>query len=496
MSVTARVSTHHYVSQVGLPTGKYQVVPLYQGGAKGEPMHVEVVEGGATAISFGAEAVGGAEIRGDPLECADADHLSLYHIEAAGSLTLVARNPLMASCSWAIEGLRPGQSQVALQGRSGSGGRREFTVRTQSVSAIVLARPEVTVSGQVIYNGRPLAGARLEAFLTTNRAVQPDVVTIDAQGHYRMQLTAPGKYTFGIAGETGRRMPQTKTSELASGANTLDWSIRGGSMTVHLVGADPAAATRIVVTNQTATFNEIAGPGVTTVHREGLEFGQSLVYTSQDARQPRVSLGVQVAGLGEQNPESHVDLAMGTNSATIAVRGPAGERVDLEMTTSSRPGRASVQTGLTQGPRTDLSKAAAGSARVVSLASVPPGLPVLLRPPKAYVPICRVAPRDAAFDLTATTGKSVDLLVTVPHLRALSPVLGGLIGVEGSDCPVPLAQFDATPLSGYDEAYSAFRIHNFPLAQNLVWQVFRGRDEFRLPVHESQTAMVVLTFPR
>lgn len=250
------------VDFAGVPAGTYHVAPVYDGGIAGAARTFVVTSTATTVGAMPVEAVGAARIAAERAVCGNAAEVSIAAMTSAGPAG--AQTPLAparlvskdARCEMQVDGLPAGRYQVAYRSAIAGTGTAVFDVAAQGVSAVRVARPAITVSGQVRVNGRPVANAEL-TFTPAGDAQEGGTVAdvrTDAAGYYFVALSVSGEYVIGARSER-EVLGISRTAVVNRGDNAIDLTLSGGEITTGLAGWD----------GQTAILVRVAGGGLDVV---------------------------------------------------------------------------------------------------------------------------------------------------------------------------------------------------------------------------------------
>jgi hypothetical protein len=448
------------VSMPGLPDGAYTVTPLYAGGLTGLPVRASVTSARSVIVRLRREDVGAADVSAAPEACAAASGLVLKSVvgspQGTGIRSALLRIDDLTGCRWSLDGLPPGRYEAALRGGEGSAGSTDFVIHSQKRVDVAIAPAVARVSGVVRYRGEPVRNGRLDF---SPRAGGGSVrATLDSTGAYVVQLNREGEHIVTLRSD---RLLETRVATAVAGENVLDWNIAGRtSLTVHVDSRDGATATSLELRgrdgSQFWSHTSLASTD-SSAGWDAIPFGLYEVSASQGTRASPV---VTVA-LDETQPEVIVRLTLRESSATMVVRDEAGRPVSRVGFSMIRPTPEEISPG------------------VYALASVPRGMRLRLRPPAPYAPACRIATGDAVSEAVLRPGRQVRWTLPESHLGGLEE-FGGLLGVEGSDCDIPLGDFLSSKTVGRGERRNSFVILNFPADDELLLATSRGA--FRLVI--------------
>ena len=358
-------------------------------------------------------------------------------------------------CRWIIHGLVPGTYQVDLIQPEGSAGSSEpFAVRPNEIARVVIGRPTSRISGRISANGAPLAGVSLEIG-PKDRRWGTTSVTTDANGRYAAFLARAGEYEMRLSGKSA---PTTyKFVDVAAGSNTVDWALaERGSVSVRVRGIRAGLPTTVRIEARQATHTgELKSGDEPVLTKVGLGFETYSVSATQGDALVSPITNVQ---LDASHPEATVDVELAENRSSLVLSDPSGNAVrDARVRAVSPPQL------FARGNWSLPSK----EPGVYSLDGLRPGMYLQIRA-AGMAPACRTVPLNGTTYATLEAGRHVD--VQLPH--DLSPAvvreLAALFDVPGSDCPVPLADFEprVRQPSGVNQPLS-FEFAHFPSASRL-----------------------------
>ena len=171
------------------------------------------------------------------------------------------------------------------------------------------------------------------------------------------------------------------------------------------------------------------------------------------------------------------------NPSKLVIRNPDGELVSgVSISGSTSP--------LLRRMGMEPQKSLEVSKGVYSLGAFVPGAAVQIKPPSPYVPLCRIVPFSKDLEVSASSGRVVDLRLRRPGIGVDSPAWGSFEGITASDCPVTVATFDVAAQTTETGA-STIRVRNFPRGDGLVWRLDVPTLS-RHPVAASANGVIVL----
>jgi hypothetical protein len=469
----------------GLQPGSFRIIPIYSGGVIGKEVSVSVRRGQTSTLFVGSEAIGGVSVSADPDQCSRSSALTVDHVgplPARVNRTVVSV-PIATACRWLLSGLQPGLYRARLDGTQGSNGSLQFSILAQQLTTITLARPKVTLSGTVEYNGRPLGGATV--FVTKIDARTSVPVPTDDFGKYGISLDEPGSYSLDLQLPGSGRIPQSKAIELVPGVNSDRWSLAGGSIVVRVTGADPRNPLRVQIVGRRLSIGQSIERGVQFLKREGFAFGTYQISAVQEQPVRLVSSSVAQVSLGDGALEREVELRLVRNSSTLIVRTASGITRDVQLS-SNFMSQAIRMTGPAQ-------SATLPSTSGLSLADFPAGSEIVIKTPGVYSPICRRVPLNTVLEVSPPVGRTVEIQFNRPGITSLSLLTGVILQSEGSECPIPLSAFNAVSIES-PVGRSRFRVMNFPNAVGAIWQI-SVPSEYQQPIVIPATGPIILSYP-
>jgi hypothetical protein len=475
------------VGRPGLPHGTYQLVPSYKGGTVGKAVPLRIVEGSSTAVILQTENVGAVDVGADPEVCGKASEFRLERrilttdADAGGIMIRPVTRQPVGDCFPSVGGLAPGTYRASFANEQGAIAARDVRVRAQEIARVFLARAQATVSGHVLLNNRPLAGVSVELRPAGNRVAQPFVSETDGAGQYSIDVDLPGTYDGRLRAQSAPMLGRGKTIAVREGANSCDWDLTGGTLTLTLTGWDRTRTVSIYL--NAAVGSSSGGPDKGSgmllrgdeelpIRIPGLPFGTYRARANES--RGRVS-SIRSATLSKAHPEGTIDLELIDNNAILAVVDEAGQPIpgsrlrwwprDTPPGEELEPGRFSLQ-------------------------DVPVGQELRVRA-DALAPACRVVATAAGeLQVTLHTGRAAHVWFSRPY-SGVPP--GALLAIPGSDCPVLLSEFNYHVVSEADSSSVHLVFDNFPDTGGLVF-VWRA-DNTRTPIVMEPDGSVRITLP-
>ncbi len=455
------------MSTQGLPEGRYMMTSVYDGGIAGQSATFVIEALRTTTVTVPVENVGAADVVIGQGLCGAAATIAITHVTKSDATTRITDAPVsmpvlaVDSCDrHTIGGLAPGNYEAAVSGHDVARVVVPFTVRAQEVTDVPVAPLSVSVSGRVSFNDHPLEGPTIEFTLNGGRDVAPvsGSAIIDAAGYYAVQLKVPGTYTVSLRGKFNLAMPgQVTTAFLQNGANTFDWPVIGGRITVNVQGWDHSS-----------------GVNIST---KGTRVGQGARYDGDDpypfvlgpyafdtytisARAPASGLIAKESKtvvLSKDHPEATVDLELVTDSSVLTLTDATGSPVSASVTVSGRQ-----VTEITAG---------SGSYPVNGFTS---GAPIWIRA-AGFATGCSLA-SVGTISAVLEPSRSVE----IEYSRDTGTAPPGSLIIPGSNCPVSLATY-AYAASATD--HRRFTIQNFPAVSSVsfLWPQTGERQTLSIP---------------
>jgi hypothetical protein len=279
----------------------------------------------------------------------------------------------------------------------------------------------------VLFNGKPAAGATLSFLGRTPTGGALPRVTVGADGRYSISLPASGDYTMAASfSETVMTGPHRTQVRLVDGKNTYDWNLTGGSITVLVTGWDRRMPLQLSLIGSGMQSMSTYDGSTFPIRLAGLPPGGYTVAARITG--VAASREVKPVTIDATNPEVTITLEMAANAYVLRVKDDTGAPV----------------TGLNM-LAVPLGRLAETSPGTYSLADVPVGTELTLRPPPAYAATCNITTTAGDSELVLTRGRPVEMVFLKP---TTSPVPPGTM-VFGSGpvrCLVPMSRFQFTKL--------------------------------------------------
>jgi hypothetical protein len=108
--------------------------------------------------------------------------------------------------------------------------------------------------------------------------------------------------------------------------------------------------------------------------------------------------------------------------------------------------------------------------------------------------VCRRVPLNDVLNVIVIAGRPAEIWFDRPGVAVISPLLGDLEHSNGSECPVPLSQFETKPLSPLS-GYSRFSVKAFPDSPDLEWTV-PSISDYRQPLGAVAAKPIILYMSR
>ena len=481
-----KASDYATVGRPGLPPGTYQLLPSYRGGIVGNAIPLRIVEGWSTALILPTERVGAVDAGADPEVCGKASEFRLERRTSttAGDTSAITTRPVsrqpVGDCFPSVRGLPPGMYRASFANEQGAIATRDVQVHAQEIARVFFARAQATVSGHVLLNDRPLAGVIVELRPAGNLVAQPFVGETDGAGQYNLDVDLPGSYDARLRAHGAPMLGRGKTVAVREGANSCDWELTGGTLTLTLKGWDRTKTVSIYL-NATGSSSGgrdkgsgmfLRGDEELPIRIPGLPFG---TYRARANESGGGVSSIRSVTLSNAHPEGTIDLDLVDNNAILAVVDEAGQPVPgsrLRWGSLGTPPGEEVEPGR------------------FSLKNVAVGAELRVRA-DGLVPACRVAATAAGeLQVTLRTGRPAHVWFSRPY-SGVPP--GALLGLPGSDCPVLLGEFNYHVVPEADPSSAHLVFDNFPDPGGLVF-VWRA-DNSRPPIVTEPDGSVRITLP-
>lgn len=350
-------------------------------------------------------------------------------------------------CRWQVPIPLTGRYAALLVGPAGVLAETTLDEQTPRNSTLRLEATRATVSGAVTYNTEPVTPLSLRLWRVTEQGLPlsgPIDLETDALGHFNGLLPSFGDYFAVVTFDQVTRPLITRITATES-RRPVRLADVGGSCALRMVGSSPSEPVTLHAWsddwNRTWTIRTESG----LVRLFGIPPGRYRL------------VGVQSTGRVSSQPvEFEIRVGAGTFESSIAFVENRGSVAIFAPT-----GRALGATSIVPWAGRELDIPIQKSGDTYSLRGVPPGVDLQIHVPAPYIPTCRRLPVGERLEITAQVGRAV--LADFARAGVAGPV-GNLLGVESSDCPVPLASFDyRRPV--VDKEVGVFS--NFPNSQHL-----------------------------
>jgi len=251
---------------------------------------------------------GSVSVSADPGACANSTRLTLATVTRrlnANGRTGTSRSgivsaPSNTSCRWRIDGLESREYEVDLTGPGGSGGVASFTASPGTLQEIQIPAPTVRVTGTVRINGQAVAGARLQ-FLPVSAGLPQ--VAMQADGRFDVTLPSPGQYRARLVGNSLFSQGTGVTFE--SGAQTWNWDITGGTVTIQMISDGSAGDLELYFEHASGWQGGRIASGDTRVVRHGVPPGRYQVSLKRNGK-----LVSDIAEVTVENADSAVEVVL------------------------------------------------------------------------------------------------------------------------------------------------------------------------------------------
>ena len=442
----------------GLPSGTYELTPVYEGLVKGEPVSVTLTHAQTTAVFVKREAVGAVVLTARDDTCAMAETFVLA-ARLAMRKSLPVRGEIInttdvATCRWRVGGLWPGIYEASLRTARGLAGRIEFRIAPDETTEAAIEVPAVTVSGLVSVNDKP----RPNAMLMFQRPDSTVLAPVRPDGTYEIALDEDGRYDVSLRAD-GKTIVRRAT--FIRGANTLDFVIKDAAvateLTVRVSGADPSVKIDLDIrsTDGISVVSTSIPPGETTTIRRALAFGTHRVV----ALQPGATSELHVVEFSAEQLTAAVDLTLTRNARSITLRYSDGEPVVHASFSNVFSAPEEVAPG------------------TYSLATVVAGTELVIKPPSG-APLCRIVHAQGDVQVVTDPGRSLILQFEDP--RATPDNVRIATGLE-SACPVPLGRFLKTSVTAGPGRSRRVEVLNAPADPVLTIHTPDGAHQVMVP---------------
>jgi hypothetical protein len=444
-----------YVAIRGLVAGSYSVVPTY-GSLTGFDHQLRTSPSESTVMFLDPEPVGGVTLSADAASCQPDAALEVWRLDKGRSTTRTRRfaSSDVGACRWVVAGLRQGHHEATLRSPRGSGGSQFFDVEPQRMLEVNIPPPNVVVSGVITTGGRP-AVARTVRFAPLNGGGGWQAVSDDS-GRYEVWLSREGDYMVFVGGS---ELMEQRMAVLKAGENTLDLALgRAAQLTVRIANAASEGPVEVHLSGSPAdAFMSVksASSATAEVQWDDVPYGR---YTLSAQQAGAVSDVVPVT-LDANRSKSIVDLTLNRHVARLSVRDELGHPIeDARFAPLIRPPTA-VAPG------------------VYSLEGVAPGTCLQINVSGRFVPVSRLVQVGRDLDIVMVRGR--------PTIVEVSPAFLGhqpdglrtamLVGLPGSDCPLPLVSLRPETLPPRGDMYR-FALAQFPAAGEVTLVMSDGEQ--------------------
>jgi hypothetical protein len=328
---------------------------------------------------------------------------------------------------------------VSLKTSLGSAGTRDVTVLPQVVTSITMTSPVVTVSGKVIYNQRPVTDATIR-WARQGTSLRHAART-DSNGDYSIKLDEPGAYVAVI--ETPTLGTSNRRLTLSEGDNTADWSFSGGALDIVIRGWDESSDAVVEISAVGQSSSVVLKPGQEArIRRAGLAFKDYSISVRQE-QTGRVLGATRRVSLDADHPELVVALDLQARTANLIVTDETGQF---------------VQGASIRAPRATVHELEPGH---YSLDGVQVGTAVRVVPLSGFVPVCRTMIDGETVAVSVRMGRRV--IIELPFgMESLTLRDGALVGMDHSDCPVPLVDFKSQKIQTAKGQPTRLTLDGFP----------------------------------
>jgi hypothetical protein len=339
--------------------------------------------------------------------------------------------------------LQAGDYQISFSDQARVLGSTDVSINAQQWSDATVNPPSVTVSGRILFNGKPPDSPILLGF--RGRAIETGqtLVSTDPSGYFDASLPKPGIYSL-QAKISEHMSTQSKAVTLQEGPNIVEWDLLGGVLKIFIDGWDGSLLQLIL-----SGPKSHAGVVTSDSPREpiiafALPFGSYQVTASSPPR--TVTRDPRTVHISDGNPVAEVHLSLAENDTLLYVR-DAVTGSPVSMATA----RASVRT---------LKESTTPGA--YEMVGIPPGTPVTVAA-QGYSPACRRALLQEPIDVALVRG---DQQATIRYSEDMRGPVGRVIGIPGSNCAIELTLFAVSRISSKE-----FAVHNLPPLPGLALEV-------------------------
>ena len=404
-----------------------------------------------------ADSSGSLEVSTVATECVPSIELRLWEVRtsASGATGRTGRAPVGSTdCRWRIEGLTPGTYQIDLLTPAGSAGSSDnFVVREHEIARIVIAPASARVEGRVLVAGKPVASASVDFIPRGGRWGTIETET-DAGGRYAVTLARAGTYELLLQGTSAPTA--SRSVDIVAGANTIDWAISApGRITVRVRGLHANLPASVhVESRRTSHSGDIPSGAEPALTKEGLEFDDYSVSAVQDT----LVSAIENVRLDASNPAIDLELEVAENRAQLIVSDFKGNPVRDVRVRAVVPAQNFVRGGQPLQP---------SQIGIYPLNGLRPGTNLLVRA-AGLAAACVTVPRNQTVYATLESGRRVEVEMPRDLTPAVVRELAALTDVPGSDCPVPLIEFQPVPKNvGPPGQPVTYEFGNFPSASRL-----------------------------
>lgn len=454
-----------------LPTGDYELVPIYAGGLEAEAQPVRLQDLHSTLVHVALEDVGAVEVAADVEICSEITDLQvtrLTTVPVGEGMTRrrvpAARVPKGGLCSQTIGGLTPGSYEIVAEAHNKTVSTQAFEVTSQAISSVRLDATGVYVSGIVLVNGRPSEHMAVEFTPDDSHPPEPMATArTDQTGIYNATLQRPGVYDVTFRRDGMPLLRQERKVTLTTGLNAIDWIIDGATLNVRFTGWDRTSPVDVVLAQVAPvrpgafrTGTQVKVDATLPVTIEGLGFGTYSVQARQ--RPPRsggprkVSLREAVT-LDEAQPEATVELGLAEYDGVLVLRDVTGQVVT----------GAIVLSGDAGGGPNRVPEVSPGNYWLGMAAA--PGIELFIRAP-GRAPLCVFAP--AGGERTVAMDSGMPIRVVFSGYAGLVRPPGRLLW-PGTECPVSLDSFVYTRVPTGQSDQTEFAFANFPQSNSVLF---------------------------